>query len=112
MRTIAAPLLLLLAFSFTATSHADEPLPLPGDDTATIVIENPPPSGAEPLVQRLKQVLKPTQKVKILPAPDRRTVRLEVTDVRDLRALANKIPFGQLESIDQRTRTITVDYED
>ena len=103
--------LLLLGLAWTGLpDHALADAEAP-QASATIIVLNPPPTGAQPLVQRLKQVLKPTQAVKVLPSTNPREIRLQVTPFKDLRALANKIPFGKVERVDDRTKTITVDYE-
>ena len=91
----------------TQTSSTAEQAPAA---SAYILIEDAAPTDPQLLVQQLQQVLPKTMVVKLLQAPNMRDVKLEVTNVRDLRALANKIPFGSLESIDERTRTITVEY--
>jgi len=95
----------------TLSANAPQQNPLSQQDVATLIILNPPPAGSDPLVQRLKQVLKPTEIVKVLPSTNPREIKIQISPIKDLRALANKIPFGKVEGIDDRTRTITVDYE-
>lgn len=79
--------------------------------SAYILILDAAPTDPQLLVQQLQQVLPKTMVVKQLPSPGTRDVKLEVTNVKDLRALANLIPFGSVDSIDERTRTITVDFD-
>ena len=78
--------------------------------SAYILIQDAAPTDPQLLVRQLQQVLPKTMVVKLGQAPNKRDVKLEVTNVKDLRALANKIPYGSVESIDDRTRTITVEY--
>jgi hypothetical protein len=78
--------------------------------SAFILIEDAAPTDPQLLVRQLQQVLPKTMVVKLAKSPNKRDVKLEVTNVKDLRALANKIPYGSVESIDDRTRTIVVEY--
>lgn len=79
--------------------------------SAYVVIQNAGPTDPQQLVRQLQQVLPKTQVVKQVQSPNPREIKLEVTNIKDVRALANKIPFGAIESVDDRTRTITVDFE-
>lgn len=79
--------------------------------SAYIIIQNAGATDPQLLVRQLQQVLPKTQVVKQMPSPNAREIKLEVTNIKDVRALANKIPFGSVESIDDRTRTITVDFD-
>ncbi|MEO0476539.1 MAG: hypothetical protein AAF085_11310, partial [Planctomycetota bacterium] len=62
--------------------------------SAFVVIEKA--DGVDPklLVRKLQQVLPKTQVVKQIKSPKPREIKLEVTNTRDLRALANKITFA------------------
>ena len=95
-----------------ATTAAD---PIPPEDpvapSAFIVIQNAGPRDAQLLVRQLQQVLPKTQVVKQAQSPNNREIKLEVTNTRDVRALANKIPFASVETVDVAKRTITVDFE-
>lgn len=79
--------------------------------SAYIVIQNAGPRNPQQLVQQLQQVLPKTQVVKQVQSPNPREIKLEVTNVKDVRALANKIPFGAVEAVDDRARTITIDFD-
>ena len=79
--------------------------------SAYVVIQNAGSTDPQLLVRQLQQVLPKTQVVKQMQSPNPREIKLEVTNIKDVRALANKIPFGSVESIDDRTRTITVDFD-
>lgn len=83
----------------------------PADPSAYIVIQNAKPADPQQLIRQLQQVLPQTQVVKLAQSPNPREIKLEVTNVKDVRALANKIPFASVESIDLPTRTITVDFD-
>lgn len=87
-------------------STPDEPLAA----SAFILIQDAAPTDPQLLLRQLQQVLPKTMVVKLAQSPNKRDVKLEVTNVKDLRALANKIPYGSVESVDDRTRTITVEY--
>ena len=76
-----------------------------------IVIQNAAPTDPQLLVRQLQQVLPKTQIVKQVQSPDTREIKLEVSNIQDVRALANMIPFGSIESVDVQTRTITVDFD-
>lgn len=89
-------------------ASAPEP---PPDPSAFVVIQNAGPTDPQLLVRQLQQVLPKTQVVKQVQSPNPREIKLEVTNTKDVRALANKIPFGSVESVDDRTRTITVDFD-
>lgn len=79
--------------------------------SAFVVIQNAGAQNPQLLVQQLQQVLPKTQVVKQAQSPDAREIKLEVTNTKDVRALANKIPFASVESVNDRTRTITVDFD-
>lgn len=78
---------------------------------AYVVIQNADSRDPQLLVRQLQQVLPKTQVVKQVQSPKPREIKLEVSNIRDVRALANKVPFGSVESVDDRTRTITVDFD-
>jgi hypothetical protein len=79
--------------------------------TAYIVIQNAKPADPQLLIRQLQQVLPETQVVTQTRSPNPREIKLQVTNIKDLKALANKIPFAPVESIDLQTRTITVDFD-
>ncbi|MEM9347829.1 MAG: hypothetical protein AAGB26_14560 [Planctomycetota bacterium] len=83
----------------------------PEHPSAFVVIQNAGSQNPQLLVQQLQQVLPKTQVVRQVQSPDAREIRLEVTNTKDVRALANKIPFASVESINDRTRTVTVDFD-
>ena len=83
----------------------------PADPSAYIVIQNAKPADPQQLIRQLQQVLPQTQVVKQVQSPNPREIKLEVTNVKDVRALANKIPFASVESVDVPKRTITVDFD-
>jgi len=89
--------------------------PIPPKDpvapSAYVVIQNARAQDPQLLVRQLQQVLPKTQVVKQVQSPDAREIKLEVTNIKDVRALANKIPFAAVESIDIASRTITVDFD-
>lgn len=79
--------------------------------SAYVVIQNAGQTDPQLLVRQLQQVLPKTQVVKQTQSPNPREIKLEVTNIKDVRALANKVPFGSVESVDDRTRTITIDFD-
>lgn len=83
----------------------------PAAPSAFVVIQNAGPKDPKLLVRQLQQVLPKTQVVKQVQSSNAREIKLEVTNIKDLRALANKIPFASVESIDLQQRTITVDFD-
>lgn len=89
--------------------------PAPPEDpvaaSAYVVIQNAGPKDPKLLVYELQQVLRKTQVVKQVQSPNNREIKLEVTNIKDVRALANKIPFASVESIDIAKRTIIVDFD-
>lgn len=89
--------------------------PVPPEDpvaaSAYVVIQNAGPRDPKLLVYELQQVLRKTQVVKQVQSPNNREIKLEVTNIKDVRALANKIPFASVESIDIAKRTIIVDFD-
>ena len=96
----------------SSSDVATDPIPPEDPDapSAYVVIQNAGPRDPKLLVYELQQVLRKTQVVKQVQSPVEREIKLEVTNIRDVRALANKIPFGSVEKIDQATRTITVEF--
>lgn len=76
-----------------------------------VVIQNASPTDPQMLVRQLQQVLPKTQVVKQVQSPNPRQIKLEVSNIKDVKAFANKIPFGSIESVDERKRTITVDFD-
>jgi hypothetical protein len=92
---------------------AAEPVPPkdPVAPSAFIVIQNAGPRDPQLLVRQLQQVLPKTQVVKQVQSPDNREIKLEVTNIKDVRALANKIPFASVETVDVPNRLITVDFD-
>ena len=92
------------------TEQPQEPAE-PAAPSAYVVIQNAGPKDPQLLVYELQQVLPKTQVVKQVQSPDTREIKLEVTNIRDVRALANKIPFASVESVDVAKRTITVDFD-
>ncbi|MFK7790805.1 MAG: hypothetical protein AB8C95_15095 [Phycisphaeraceae bacterium] len=107
----ASLIALLLPFGFEGQVAADTPPADPVVPSAYVVIQNAAPNDAQRLVRQLQQVLPKTQVVKQVQSPDPREIKLEVTNIKDVRALANKIPFASVESVDVATRTITVDFD-
>lgn len=89
--------------------------PVPAEDPALpptyVVIQNASPTDPQLLVRQLQQVLPKTQVVKQVQSPNPREIKLEVSTIKDVKALANKIPFGSVESVDAQMRTITVDFD-
>jgi hypothetical protein len=89
--------------------------PIPPTDpvapSAYVVIQNAAVNDTQLLIRQLQQVLPKTQVVKQVQSPNPREIKLEVTNIKDVRALANKIPFASVELVDVATRTITVDFD-
>lgn len=103
-------LALLVWLGFAGQVTADTP-ETPAIPPAYVVIQNAAPNDAPRLVRQLQQVLPKAQVVKQVKSPNPREIKLEVTNSKDIRALANKIPFASVESVDVATRTITVDFD-
>jgi len=96
----------------SGVSSADPIPPVdPVAPSAYVVIQNAKPADPQRLVRQLQRVLPKTQVVKQVRSPDPREIKLEVTNIKDVRALANKIPFASVESVDVAKRTITVDFD-
>lgn len=94
-----------------ASARTGESPNAPLAPSAYVVIQNAPHTDPQLLVRQLQQVLPQTQVVKQVQSPDPREMKLEVTNTVDVLALANKIPFASVESVDVATRTITVDFD-
>lgn len=100
------PLLLGMSLPDEAPGLAESPA-----SSAYVVIQNAKPADPAQLVRQLQQVLPKTQVVKQVQSPNPREIKLEVSNIKDVRALANKIPFASVEKVDIPTRTITVDFD-
>lgn len=110
---VASLLVLFASLGFTrpVAEEAPEPPPEPVAPSAYIIIQNAAINEGPRLVHQLQQVLPKTQVVKQVQSPNPREIKLVVTNIKDVRALANKIPFAAVESVDVPSRTITVDFE-
>ena len=109
-----APLLLFLLLSLWVSPAITSAQSMDDVDlypAAYIVVQNAGSRDPALLVYQLQQVLPKTHKVRQVQSPDTREIKLEVTNVKDVRALANQVPFASVESVDMRTRTITVDFD-
>ena len=106
-------LVVFTAFGFVGQATADTPgtPDAPAIPPAYVVIQNASANDAQRLAQQLQRVLPKTQRVKQVQSPNPREIKLEVTHIKDVRALANKIPFASVESVDVGMRTITVDFD-
>ena len=81
------------------------------DSSVYIVILKADTNEVQQLIRELQQVLPQTQVVEQVQSPDAREMKLKVSNVVDIRALANKIPFASVQVVDVQTRTITVDFD-
>lgn len=74
-----------------------------------IVVNQPPRSGPAQLMGQLRQVVGSAQ---IIPAvqPTNDQTHFYIAPIDDLQALANKLPFGHVSNVDEKSRRITVDF--
>jgi len=76
-----------------------------------ILINDPPPGDPALLIQQLRQILPAAEVIEPLPNAPLNQLQIAIAPVNDLRALGNMIPFGQANVIDERARSITVEYQ-